>query len=993
VIHFGNSASTQQSFTSNVTLVNNAINALPASPTGQYTNWEAGLAQASSNFPNRSNPNLVIFATDGDPTASSAGSNDTNQPNGHLQPAVIQANTIKNSGTRIMALGIGSPTLSRLQAISGPSANTGNVLTSDVITTNFAELAADLAEFAEQTCGGTITTTKLIDADGNLGTTNDRTPASGWSFDINGGSNPAPVVTLADGKTVAVGVDPASGYSVTETVKDGYEIMTASCSGATNNGAFSGASVTGMTIAANDIVSCVFINKLGPPKLTVVKEVVNDNNGNAVPADFTLTVDGSQVVSGQSYTYEAGVAYAINEVPLAGYKFYSITGHDKCPEVLGGTITMALGDNITCTITNNDIAPVLRILKTVVNDNGGTLEAEDFGIGVAGFSSPVFTLESTNGSMKTYTTASTVDSNKEYTISEANTSGYSEGNWVCTNEAGAQVASGPYDQVKVTLNEGEVVTCAITNDDIAPTLQLIKNVINDNGGGLAPSAWVLIAQAGDDKPIIGSVDPEDDTTVSTEAVPVTAGIFYTLSESGPLGYEASNWECDGGELISGDGAVKLALALGTAVKCTITNDDIAPKVTITKEVENKISKATSSDFTLYIDEREVTSGQSYTDFDAGSYVISEDSELDTHYLSDVDGDCVWEEDGSITLEMKVGETYSCTLVNTEKPDPSILIEKFGPDLAYEGDEVEYIFYVTNDGNLPLTEIDVLDDIAGKAVFLSVKTGNSNDILEVGETWVYGASYTIPEGEQGSVKNIVEVCASVARVVVEDSVVFRSLAALTEGGITMPPLLNSACDTDDHELEVLNPAINVVKEGPADAPAGSTVTYTFTVTNVGDVPLDQISVLDSITGEAEYVSGDEDEDGSLDLDETWIFTDTYDIPAGQTANVVNTVEVCGMDMTLFNYYDDRRVIAFVQDGVPSEDAVLIDEEVLGVQVCAEDTHTLTIPQVLGESIVVTPPAPKVLAQTGNSNIAQALFGLVLIAGAIASARLTQKNSAL
>jgi LPXTG-motif cell wall-anchored protein len=80
-------------------------------------------------------------------------------------------------------------------------------------------------------------------------------------------------------------------------------------------------------------------------------------------------------------------------------------------------------------------------------------------------------------------------------------------------------------------------------------------------------------------------------------------------------------------------------------------------------------------------------------------------------------------------------------------------------------------------------------------------------------------------------------------------------------------------------------------------------------------------------------------------------------------------------------------------VQSEDAVLIDEEVLGKQVCAEDTHTLTIPQVLGDSIVVTPPAPQVLAQTGNNTIAQMLFGLVLIAGAIASARLTQKNSAL
>ena len=36
------------------------------------------------------------------------------------------------------------------------------------------------------------------------------------------------------------------------------------------------------------------------------------------------------------------------------------------------TITVGLGDEATCTITNDDIAPKLHLRKTVTNDNGGT---------------------------------------------------------------------------------------------------------------------------------------------------------------------------------------------------------------------------------------------------------------------------------------------------------------------------------------------------------------------------------------------------------------------------------------------------------------------------------------------------------------------------------------------------------------------------------------------------------------------------------------------
>ena len=39
---------------------------------------------------------------------------------------------------------------------------------------------------------------------------------------------------------------------------------------------------------------------------------------------------------------------------------------------------MGIGGEATCTITNDDNAPVLHLRKVVVNDNGGTAAAGDF---------------------------------------------------------------------------------------------------------------------------------------------------------------------------------------------------------------------------------------------------------------------------------------------------------------------------------------------------------------------------------------------------------------------------------------------------------------------------------------------------------------------------------------------------------------------------------------------------------------------------------------
>ena len=89
--------------------------------------------------------------------------------------------------------------------------------------------------------------------------------------------------------------------------------------------------------------------------ITLIKNVIKDDGGNAAPNDFQLTIDGSPADSGVAYLLPADTDYTIDETQLSGYTFISITGDPKCPVDLGGTITLGEGDNITCTITNDDV--------------------------------------------------------------------------------------------------------------------------------------------------------------------------------------------------------------------------------------------------------------------------------------------------------------------------------------------------------------------------------------------------------------------------------------------------------------------------------------------------------------------------------------------------------------------------------------------------------------------------------------------------------------
>ena len=179
------------------------------------------------------------------------------------------------------------------------------------------------------------------------------------------------------------------------------------------------------------------------PTLTVVKQVINDDGGSLAASDFTLYIDQTVVTSGTANELAAG-SYVVSEDAVTGYNG-TITG--DCDA--NGNVTLAAGENKTCTIINNDvgepgeISTTLTVVKQVVNDDGGTLDVNDFNLYID-------QTAVTSGATNEVTPGSHV-------VSEDAVAGYSG------------TISGDCDaNGNVTLAAGENKTCAIVNNDNTP---------------------------------------------------------------------------------------------------------------------------------------------------------------------------------------------------------------------------------------------------------------------------------------------------------------------------------------------------------------------------------------------------------------------------------------------------------------------------------------------------------------------------------------------
>ena len=189
----------------------------------------------------------------------------------------------------------------------------------------------------------------------------------------------------------------------------------------------------------------------------------------------------------------------------------------------------------------------------------------------------------------------------------------------------------------------------------SPTrLVVVKHVINGNGGG---------ADAGDFTMSVTATNPSTASFPGDEAgttITLDPG-SYEVSESGPSGYSASfSADCTG------------TIALGETKTCTVTNDDIAPTLTVTKTVVNAAGGDTGR-FNLTIDGTTAGSGGNIGDggstgavtLAAGAHAVGETAVAGTNlsdYVVTIGGDCA--SDGSITLAL--AQNATCTITNTRK---------------------------------------------------------------------------------------------------------------------------------------------------------------------------------------------------------------------------------------------------------------------------------------------------------------------------------------
>ncbi|HEX6680899.1 MAG TPA: hypothetical protein VF063_09660 [Gaiellaceae bacterium] len=183
--------------------------------------------------------------------------------------------------------------------------------------------------------------------------------------------------------------------------------------------------------------------------LIVIKHVVNDNGGGADASQFTMTINGVTATGGNSFPgaespgtnkeVDPG-SYNVTETGPSGY---SATLSADC----SGSI--AAGQTKTCTVTNDDQAAHLIVIKHVVNANGGKAKASNFTMkinGVTATGGNSFPGAESPGTNKTVTPGS-------YNVTETGPAGY---------------IAVPSADCSGTIALGETKTCTILNHDVAP---------------------------------------------------------------------------------------------------------------------------------------------------------------------------------------------------------------------------------------------------------------------------------------------------------------------------------------------------------------------------------------------------------------------------------------------------------------------------------------------------------------------------------------------
>ncbi len=446
-----------------------------------------------------------------------------------------------------------------------------------------------------------------------------------------------------DGGTISSQVVPGQ-YVSTETLVSGWDLTGVTCDDGDSVGSVPNANAT-FNVEAGETVTCTFTNTK-KPKLTIIKVTDPTND----TGKFNLSINGTQYATDVSNTGTTGAQFGVvgvNTFAEAAGTGTSLSDYTSIVSGAGcggtataGTITLAAGDNKTCTITNTKKGTVI-VKKVMV---GGTDTFNFTG-------TPSGAISIDGGTISSQVVPG------QYVSTETLVSGWDLTGVTCDD--GDSVGSVPNANATFNVAAGETVTCTFTNTKKGHIK--VDKVTNPSGdsqsfsftaGGAGYANFALTDAAA----------PNDQ-----EVVPGA----YTVSETVPGGWDLTSATCDLDET-----PASLDVGPGETVTCTFTN---------TKRGDLKVIKNTTGgddtfSFTHSIAGLDASlTTVAGTDEDTSdklvpgtTYAVTEDGEIGWDLTSAscaLDGGAPTGSviGGAITgITVEAGKTTTCTFTNTKR---------------------------------------------------------------------------------------------------------------------------------------------------------------------------------------------------------------------------------------------------------------------------------------------------------------------------------------
>ncbi|MGI6417784.1 MAG: beta strand repeat-containing protein [Thermoguttaceae bacterium] len=168
-----------------------------------------------------------------------------------------------------------------------------------------------------------------------------------------------------------------------------------------------------------------------------------------------------------------------------------------------------------------------------------------------------------------------------------------------------------------------------------------------------------------------------------------------------------------------------------------------------------------------------------------------------------------------------------------------------------GQVINYAITVDNTGNIDLTGVILTDEFADEVTLTGGDNGDG--ILGVDETWTYTAAYTVTQADMNAGTALLN-------------------TAVVDTDQTEPQQDDATTTIDQ------SPGLTIAKDADKEAvtAAGQVINYAITVDNTGNIDLTGVVLTDEFADEVTLTGGDSDNDGELDVTETWTYTAAYTV---------------------------------------------------------------------------------------------------------------------